>query len=194
MIWLQGWTVTTRGKGNSQCAVALICHTKLFSFWKWRTSLHRRARVTLCTSTESIASRRRGARVRILSVSGFFSRLPLNCGSLGSGGGTEALFGSLIGKHSALWPQWCRVTGQTRRGDWLAASAVECATSGVPEWKRAAWNKTLRFFLSPLYFSSFYFPLFTVFQLFASHLFLEAVGNSLFQIKTQKSALQDGQN
>lgn len=43
------------------------------------------------------------------------------------------------------------MTGQTRRGDWLAASAVERATSGVPELKRAAGNKncSLLFFSSP---------------------------------------------
>lgn len=29
------------------------------------------------------------------------------------------------------------------RGDWLAATAVESATSGVRGWKRAAWTQTL---------------------------------------------------
>lgn len=33
------------------------------------------------------------------------------------------------------------MTGQTRRGDWLAASAVERAGAGVPEWKRATRRK-----------------------------------------------------
>lgn len=76
----------------------------------------------------------------------------------GGRGGTEALAGSLIGRRSALWPQWCRVTGQTGRGDWLAASAVERATSGVPEWKRAAPNKKTP--LAAFFFLSFFFCLF----------------------------------
>lgn len=90
-----------------------------------------------------------------------FCFISASCWIVGVWGGeglTEALRGPLIGRRSALWPLWwCRVTGQTARSDWLAATAVECATSGVRGWKRAAWTQTLprppnSLFLRPVLF------------------------------------------
>lgn len=144
MIWLQGWTVTTRRKGNSQRATKRIC-TLFFNMktnsqphWfptpSWK--IHKAKAKQLVDGQGKVVQR---GLLFLLS----FPVFPWTVGVWGVERGTLA--GSLIGRQRALWPQWCRVTGETRGGDWPAASAVECATSGVPEWKRAAWSKTLLF-------------------------------------------------
>lgn len=162
MIWLQGWTVTTGGTGSSLRAPALFRPAKRGRYstqvqmgrgW-WRPTAGRKLRAA--GGTEVC----RGAAGKYPTPK-CFCFISASCWIVGVWGGeglTEALRGPLIGRHSALWPLWwCRVTGQTARGDWLAATAVECATSGVRGWKRAAWTPTLprppnSLFLRPVLF------------------------------------------
>lgn len=148
MIWLQGWTVTAGGTGSLQRAPALFHPAKRGRYstqvetgcgW-WRRTAGRKLRAAggmeLC-----------GGAAGKYPTPKCFCFISASCWIVGVWGGegpTEALRGPLIGRRSALWPLWwCRVTGQTARGDWLAATAVECATSGVWGWKRAAWIQTL---------------------------------------------------
>lgn len=163
MIWLQGWTVTAGGTGSLQRAPALFCPAKRGRYstqvqmgcgW-WRPTAGRKLRAAGGTE---VCGGGQPENIRPPNASASFLP-PAELWEFGEGL-TEALCGPLIGRHSALWPLWwCRVTGQMARGDWLAATAVESATSGVRGWKRAAWTQTLprppQFFAPPSSFISF---------------------------------------
>lgn len=107
MIWLQGWTVTTRGKGNSQCANAPIYHLFFTFFLSFRILVG-----------DPAGSAPSEVKVKVkeppsvpLSPASFFFCLPLNCGSLGEkSGGTgeeregDGGGGGREGRHwSARW-------------------------------------------------------------------------------------------